>query len=46
MERTLVRIVGRENVPGAPVQYGTSKEFLEVFGLRSLEDLPRPEEVK
>ena len=46
MERTLVRIVGREDVPGAPVQYGTSKEFLEVFGLRCLEDLPRPEEVK
>ncbi|MBI2931675.1 MAG: SMC-Scp complex subunit ScpB [Planctomycetes bacterium] len=46
MERTLIKIVGRENVPGAPVQYGTTKEFLEVFGLRSLEDLPRPEEVK
>lgn len=46
MERNLVKIVGRENVPGAPVQYGTTKEFLEVFGLRSIEDLPRPEEMK
>ncbi len=46
LERTLVRIAGRENVPGAPVQYGTTREFLDVFGLRALEDLPRPEEVK
>jgi segregation and condensation protein B len=46
MERRLVRIVGREDVPGAPVQYGTSAEFLEAFGIASLEDLPRPEEVK
>ncbi|MBI4563275.1 MAG: SMC-Scp complex subunit ScpB [Planctomycetes bacterium] len=46
MERKLVRVAGREDVPGAPVQYGTTKEFLEAFGLRSLEDLPRPEEMK
>lgn len=46
MERGLVRIVGREDVPGAPVQYGTTKEFLEAFGIRGLEDLPRPEDVK
>lgn len=46
MERRLVRIAGREDAPGAPVQYGTTKEFLEAFGLRALEDLPRPEEVK
>lgn len=46
MERSLVKIAGREDVPGAPLQYGTTKEFLETFGLNSLEDLPRPEEVK
>lgn len=46
MERRLVRIAGREDAPGAPVQYGTTKEFLEAFGLGALEDLPRPEEVK
>jgi len=46
MERALVKIAGREDVPGAPLQYGTTKEFLETFGLNSLEDLPRPEEVK
>ncbi len=46
MERRLVRIVGREEIPGAPVQYGTTAEFLEAFGIKSLDDLPRPEEVK
>ena len=46
MERALVKIAGREDVPGAPLQYGTTKEFLDTFGLNSLEDLPRPEEVK
>lgn len=46
MERGLVRIVGRENIPGAPILYGTTKKFLELFNLCSLEDLPKPEEVK
>ena len=46
MERNLVKIAGREDVPGAPLQYGTTKEFLDTFGLKALEDLPRPEEVK
>jgi segregation and condensation protein B len=46
MERNLVKIAGREDVPGTPLQYGTTKEFLDTFGLKALEDLPRPEEVK
>jgi segregation and condensation protein B len=46
MERNLVKIAGREDVPGTPLQYGTTKEFLETFGVKALEDLPRPEEVK
>jgi len=46
MERNLVRIVGRDTAPGTPVLYGTSKEFLDVFGLNSIQDLPKPEEVK
>lgn len=46
MERHLVRIAGRDEVPGAPVLYATTKEFLDTFGLKSIEDLPRPEEVK
>ena len=46
MEKDLVKIVGRDSVPGAPVLYGTTKNFLEVCGLKSLKDLPKPEEVK
>jgi segregation and condensation protein B len=46
MERGLVRIAGRDEVPGSPILYGTTKDFLDVFGLKSIEDLPRPEEVK
>jgi len=46
MERGLVKITGRDEVPGSPLLYGTTKEFLETFGLKSVEDLPRPEEVK
>ena len=46
MEKDLVRIVGRDTVPGAPVLYGTTKNFLDVCGLNSLKDLPKPEEVK
>jgi segregation and condensation protein B len=46
MERNLVKIAGRDEVPGAPLMYGTTKEFLDVFGMKAIEDLPRPEEVK
>ena len=46
MEKDLVKVVGRDSVPGAPVLYGTTKNFLEVCGLKSLKDLPKPEEVK
>ncbi|MCA9286890.1 MAG: SMC-Scp complex subunit ScpB [Phycisphaerales bacterium] len=40
MERRLVRIVGRAEEPGRPMLYGTTKEFLQVFGLASVDDLP------
>jgi segregation and condensation protein B len=40
LERGLTRIVGRRDAPGRPVLYGTSAQFLETFGLRSLGDLP------
>ena len=40
LERDLVRIVGRRDVPGRPSLYGSSSHFLETFGLRSLRDLP------
>ena len=46
MERDLIRIFGRSSAPGRPFLYGTTKEFLRYFGLNSLSDLPKPEELK
>jgi segregation and condensation protein B len=40
MEKGLVKIAGRDDSLGRPVLYGTTKKFLEVFGLNSLKDLP------
>jgi segregation and condensation protein B len=40
LERRLIRVVGRKETPGRPVLYGTTRQFLEHFGLRDLEDLP------
>jgi segregation and condensation protein B len=45
-ERKLVRIVGRKDVPGRPIMYGTTKFFLEHFGLRDLSQLPPLREFK
>jgi segregation and condensation protein B len=45
MEKHLVKIAGRAEEPGRPILYGTTKRFLEVFGLNSLKDLPNPEEM-
>ena len=39
-DRRLVRILGRKEAPGRPLLYGTTREFLEVFGLPDLEALP------
>jgi segregation and condensation protein B len=46
MEKGLVRIAGRHESLGRPVLYGTTRKFLQVFGLRSLKDLPQVEELK
>lgn len=43
-EKNLIRISGRKKAPGRPFVYGTTKQFLEYFGLRSLEDLPKMED--
>ncbi len=40
LDRNLLRILGKKDVPGRPLMYGTSRHFLELFGLRSLNDLP------
>lgn len=45
MERRLVTIVGRAEELGRPILYGTSKQFLDAFGLASLRDLPSVEEL-
>jgi segregation and condensation protein B len=46
LERKLVRIVGRKEVPGRPIMYGTTKYFLEHFGLSDLSQLPPLREFK
>jgi segregation and condensation protein B len=46
VERGLVEQVGRAEVVGRPMTYGTSASFLEYFGLRSLEDLPAADELR
>ena len=45
VDRGLVRVLGRADVPGHPLQYGTDKEFLDRFGLMDLGDLPRDSEL-
>ena len=44
MERSLVRISGRKQIPGRPFLYSTTRQFLEFFGLQSLDGLPKLEE--
>ena len=44
LNRGLVKEVGRKDAPGRPVQYGTSREFLKLFRLSSIADLPKLDE--
>ena len=46
MERGLVKIAGRAEVPGRPLLYETTQFFLEHFGLRDLDELPNAEELR
>jgi len=46
LERKLIRITGREEKPGRPLLYGTSREFLMYLGLNDLNELPEMEEMK
>jgi len=46
MERKLIRILGRKEIPGRPLIYATTKLFLEVFGLKDLKELPTPQEIE
>lgn len=40
MERDWIRVVGHRDVPGRPAMFGTTKSFLDYFGLKKLDDLP------
>jgi segregation and condensation protein B len=46
MHKNLVREVGKKDVPGKPVQLGTTKEFLQIFRLKSIADLPKLDEIE
>ena len=46
LQHKLVRVTGRADVPGRPLQYGTTDQFLERFGLASLQELPSVKEWK
>lgn len=45
VDRRLIKVLGRSEELGRPMLYGTTRQFLEVFGLRSLKDLPRREDL-
>jgi segregation and condensation protein B len=46
MKKNLIKPVGRMDLPGRPLSYGTTDEFLRYFGLSRLSDLPRLSEIK
>ena len=46
LEKELIRMVGRKELPGRPILYGTTKKFLETFDLPNLEALPSMEEIE
>jgi segregation and condensation protein B len=46
LERKLIRVLGRKEIPGRPLIYATTKQFLEVFDLKNLKDLPTPKEIE
>ena len=46
MEKGLIRISGRSDAPGRPLLYGTTRDFLKHFGLKTLSDLPRIRELE
>ena len=46
MDRRLIRVVGKKDVPGKPFLFGTTREFMEVFSLGSLKELPSMREIE
>ncbi|MBW1650020.1 MAG: SMC-Scp complex subunit ScpB [Deltaproteobacteria bacterium] len=45
LDKGLIKIIGRKDIPGKPILYGTTKRFLEVFELKSLKELPTLKEI-
>ena len=45
LEKSLIKILGRKNVPGRPIIYGTTQKFLEFFSLKDISSLPTLEEI-
>jgi segregation and condensation protein B len=45
LEKNLIKILGRKNVPGRPIIYGTTQKFLEFFSLKDISSLPTLEEM-
>lgn len=46
LEKKLIKILGRKDIPGRPLVYGTSRHFLEIFGLKDLTGLPTLKEME
>jgi segregation and condensation protein B len=46
LEKNLIRILGKKNIPGKPIIYGTSRKFLETFNLKDLKGLPTLKEIQ
>jgi segregation and condensation protein B len=46
LEKGLIKIMGRKDLPGRPIVYGTTKTFLELFSLKTLSDLPTLKEIQ
>ena len=46
LERKIVRVLGRKEIPGRPLIYATTRQFLEIFDLKDLKDLPTPKEIE
>ncbi len=45
LSREIIKEVGKKDAPGRPIQYGTTKEFLKQFRLKSIADLPKLDEI-
>ncbi|MDC7225875.1 MAG: SMC-Scp complex subunit ScpB [Spirochaetales bacterium] len=46
LDRNLIKHVGKKDIPGKPVLFGTTKDFLKIFGLNSISDLPKLDDVQ